>query len=323
MSKSKTMDIGSKMSFGSRPGRGDYSLENVKEEIRPGDQLVKIDIESLEFAPEDWNFYPPLEDEEFEKLINSILEHGLLHPIVVRKIGNRQVILSGHNRVRAYQTIYREILRVQEGGVSPYFSLENDQVNPKDYLQIMAVIKEDIADHEAQEIIIDANYVQRQLSQKLITRSVIEKYKIIREKRKQDDQGLYKDIKTRELVARDFKLSGRHIDRYRRLERLQEDLLDLFYEGAISLELASRLAGLDSEVQKYLAENHLADLARHGNKLLKDLSADMSISDLKERILDLVKPQDQISLNIRLDGQTRKILVEDEKIIKKILEILP
>ena len=321
MSKSKMLDIGSNMSFRNRD-RAEYSMENIKEMVKPGDKVVKIDIEKLEFAPQEWNFYPPLDEEEFEKLINSILEHGLLHPIVVRKDHDKHIILSGHNRVRAYKTIGEEIRRLQRGEGGSYFTLENQDIISSEYEQIMAVIKEDITDYEAQEIIIDANYVQRQLSQKLVTRSVIEKYKIIQEKRKVDSDGAYKSIKTREIVARDFNLSGRHIDRYKRLERLHEEILQLFYEGKISLELASKIAGLDGGLQKHLVEYYLKDLPKCSAKMAGQIKQELTVKDLDELFQEQALPQNQITLKIRQQGKTSKIVIDDEETMERILSIL-
>lgn len=320
MSKSKMMDVGSNMSFSNR-SRNTYSMETMKEPISPSDKIVKIDIANLKFAPDEWNFYPPLEDEDFGKLVLSVLEHGLLHPIVVRKQESDYIILSGHNRVRAYKTILSEITRIKNGERGIYFT-QDTELNEKDFEQIMAVIKEDISDDEAREIIIDANYVQRQLSQKLITKSVIEKYKLVQEKRKSTKDAAYKNQKTRELVAAEFNLSGRHIDRYRRLEHLQEELISLFYEGRISLELASKLATLNTNVQAHIINNYLQDLPRHASKIVKQLKSSMDIKTINEIFHQVLPAENQITLNIRLAGKQSKIVIDDEKIIDKILKII-
>lgn len=320
MSKTKMMDIGSNMSFSNR-SRNTYSMEALKDPLQASEQIVKIDLASLTIAPEDWNFYPPLEEEDFGKLVLSILEHGLLHPIVVRKQGEHHIILSGHNRVRAYQTIGQEILRIKNGEKGIYFTGENE-LNEKDYEQIMAVIKEDITDDEAREIIIDANYVQRQLSPKLMTRSVIEKYKLVQEKRKNSRDKRYKNLKTRELVAEEFKLSGRHIDRYRKLENLQAELLELFYEGKISLELASKLATLDPKVQDHIAFNYLEDLPKYGSKIARQVKSTMDIQTINEIFHEMLPAENQITLSIRQGGKQSKIVIDDEKVIEKILKLL-
>lgn len=317
MSKNKVMDIGSKMSFNNR-SRSSYSMENLKEPISQEDKIVKIEIAQLEQAPDEWNFYPALSDEEFEKLVLSILEHGLLHPVVVRRADDRNIILSGHNRVRAYQAIVKDMEALARGEEGRYILAPNDELKISDYLQIMCVVKEDISDDEAREIIIDANYVQRQLGPRLITRSVIEKYRIIQDKRKVVADDRYKSLKTREIVARDFKLSGRHIDRYRRLENLDEHLLELFYQGKISLDLASKLAGLKPRVQEHLVENYLPLLSKYPAKVVQEIKSGLSMKDLDLIFENNILPTDRIRVSITENGKTRHILVDDALLIDQI-----
>ena len=179
-----------------------------------------------------------------------------------------------------------------------------------------------ITDDEAREIIIDANYVQRQLSPKLMTRSVIEKYKLVQEKRKNSRDKRYKNLKTRELVAEEFKLSGRHIDRYRKLENLQAELLELFYEGKISLELASKLATLDPKVQDHIVFNYLEDLPKYGSKIARQVKSTMDIQTINEIFHEMLPAENQITLSIRQGGKQSKIVIDDEKVIEKILKLL-
>lgn len=327
MSKTKMMDIGSNMSFNNKK-RSTYSMENLKEPIVSDDKMVKIDLMELSYAPEEWNFYPMLVEEEFEKLVYSILEHGLLHPIVVRKTQDENIILSGHNRVRAYREIQADIQRVQNGEEGRFLK-DLDTIEPKDYDQIMAVIKENISDDDAREIIIDANYVQRQLNPKLITRSIIEKYKIIQDRRKAGNEDFdpayqqkYKEKKTREIVAQDFKLSGRHIDRYKRLEKLNEELLELFYEGKISLELASKLAGLKPRAQEHVAQNYLSLLSKYPSRIALELKPSLTMKDVDHILGQIGEMEDQIRLSIRENGKSKNLLIQDPKIIEQIMEII-
>lgn len=321
MSKAKVMDIGSKMSFNNK-ARASYSMEHIKEPVSPSDQIVKIDITDLVHAPNEWNFYPALVEEEFEKLVFSILEHGLLHPIVVRKIGDTHVILSGHNRVRAYRAIAEDIRLLEDHQTGKYIEEIREGLKGSDYDQIMAVIKEDISDDEAREIIIDANYVQRQLNPRLITLSVIEKYRIIQDKRKFSDDAQYRAQKTREIVARDFKLSGRHIDRYKRLEKLDSRILELFYQGKISLEFASKMAGLKPEVQEHIAEEYLFLLPKYPSKIASELKPSLTIKEIRRIFKHRVLPQNQMKIQIIENGKSVHFIVEDEERIRMIRKML-
>ena len=336
MSKAKKMmDIGSKMSFGNisadrrAPGgadsetRGSYSLSSLKDAEEKPEQIVRIDISYLEMAPDEWNFYPKLEGEEFLKLVKSIYEHGLLHPVVIRKQGERHVILSGHNRVRAFMHIKNELEEIRNGRNSGLLEMRDDSaIDPSEYDQIMAVIKEDITDDEAREIIIDANYVQRQLGQKLMTRSIIEKYRIIQQRRKNADDEKYKNIKTREIVAREFKLSGRHIDRYKKIESLDSRMLDEFYEGRLSLELAAKLAGLRPEVQSYISERYLKEVEKYPARTLASLKPSLCKSDIDRIMRDIRYDSDHMKISVREDGRSRSFTVEDPELMEKIKQLL-
>ncbi len=321
MSKGKRIDIGSNMSFNNR-SRASYSLEGQKLPDAEEEKIVRMTISELEKAPEEWNFYPPLSEEDFEKLVLSILEHGLLHPIVVRKQEERSIILSGHNRVRAYEAILSDLALLEEGYSGQYIKEKNDHLRMADFQQIMAVLREDISDEEAREIIIDANYVQRQLNPRLVTRSVIEKYRIIQQKRKSGELQEHKNKKTRELVARELQLSGRHIDRYRRLEKLEHELVELFYQGRISLELASALAGLKPRVQQHIAENYRALLVKHPGRVAAELKPSLSMKEIDAIFDELALPKNEVRLVVVENGRTKNILLEDEKLIVRIKQLV-
>lgn len=319
MSKSKKMmDIGSNMSFKNIPsGKGinsqekkstRYSLSEHKSIEEQPDQIVKIEIKDLESAPEDWNFYPILDGEEFANLVKSIYEHGLLHPIVIRKIADKHIVLSGHNRVRAYKQIKKELDEIGQSS--------------SDYDQIMAVIKSDISDDEAREIIIDANYVQRQLNQKLMTKSIIEKYKIIQQRRKLSNDDSYKNIKTREIVASEFKLSGRHIDRYKKLENLYSELVEMFYQGKISLELAAKLSSLKPEVQKYIFQKYPKHIVKYPARTSENLKPSLFKTDIDRIMEEIAEETDMIRLTIKEDGKSRIITVIDPDTIEQIKQLL-
>lgn len=327
------MDIGSKMSFKNiaadktpenRTRKSSaYSLSKLKETPAQADQIVKIDIADLESAPEAWNFYPTLEGEEFAKLVKSIYEHGLLHPVVISKKGERHIILSGHNRVRAYKHIKSELEAIENGSDGNLLQMIGDEkLSSRDYDQIMAVIKEDITDDEAREIIIDANYVQRQLGQKLLTRSIIEKYKIIQERRKNTDNQSYRNIKTREIVAQEFKLSGRHIDRYKKLEKLNQAILEEFYKGKLSLELASKLASLKPGVQDHISRKYLKTVIKYPARTLENLKPSLTQLDMDAVMKNITKENDQLKISIKQDGKMKNYTFTDSELMEKIKELL-
>lgn len=316
MSKNKR-DIGSKMSFNNL-NRENYSLKDQKLEEKEPEKIVKMDIELLEMAPGEWNFYPPLSEEEFERLVYSILENGLLHPIVVRRVEDKHIILSGHNRVRAFNEIAKNYEKKIKGLETKYSLPEH--LNKADFLQIMCLLKEDISDEDAREIIIDANYIQRKLSPKLLTKSVIEKYKIVQNRRNLSEE--YKSQKTRDIVAQEFKLSGRHIDRYKKLDKLNKDILELFYDGKISLDLASKIALLKDNVQNKIANEYINQLSKYPSKIANVLKSSLTGKDIDRIFKEEILPKDKLTISIVTGGKTKNIEIKDEKLKKKILELI-
>lgn len=113
-------------------------------------EYTTLSISVLDEAPREWNFFPKLEPTKFLQLKMSIMNNGILDPIIVWEQENgRYMILSGHNRVRANQEIIAE-----------YADVENLS---RDYEHVPVIIygKDEIDEYKAKEIIIDTNYIQR------------------------------------------------------------------------------------------------------------------------------------------------------------------
>ena len=131
-------------------------------------RLEEGPLDKLSPAPADWNFYAPLPDDKLLELIESIRANDLLHPIVVwKQPDGALVILSGHNRVRAYTALL-------------------EKTGEDKYRRIPATVLTDITADEAHEIVVDSNYVQRVLTPSEKARSISQKYALAgRKKRRQ------------------------------------------------------------------------------------------------------------------------------------------
>jgi ParB family chromosome partitioning protein len=67
-----------------------------------------IETEKLKDAPKEWNRFKPLTYDKFQSLKDTIEEEGLMHPIYVWKHKDDYIIISGHNRRRAYEELYEK-----------------------------------------------------------------------------------------------------------------------------------------------------------------------------------------------------------------------
>lgn len=203
-------------------------------------RLEEVPLDKLSPAPADWNFYAPLPDDKLLELIESIRANDLLHPIVVwKQPDGALVILSGHNRVRAYTALL-------------------EKTGEDKYRRIPATVLADITADEAHEIVVDSNYVQRVLTPSEKARSISQKYALAGRKRRSRN-GVRKS--KYEQIGEEYNLSARQIARYVRLGSLDGSLLKLLDGGKLPLTTALRLVDFPAESQKYLAAHHADELA--------------------------------------------------------------
>ena len=203
-------------------------------------RLEEVPLDKLSPAPADWNFYAPLPDDKLLELIESIRANDLLHPIVVwKQPDGALMILSGHNRVRAYSALL-------------------EKTGEDKYRRIPATVLTDITADEAHEIVVDSNYVQRVLTPSEKARSISQKYALAGRK-KRSRNGVRKS--KYEQIGEEYNLSARQIARYVRLGSLDGSLLKLLDGGKLPLTTALRLVDFPAESQKYLAARHADELA--------------------------------------------------------------
>lgn len=234
------------------PAVGAVSLPSLMADLPGTRRLEEVPLDKLSPAPADWNFYAPLPDDKLLELIESIRANDLLHPIVVwKQPDGALMILSGHNRVRAYTALL-------------------EKTGEDKYRRIPATVLTDITADEAHEIVVDSNYVQRVLTPSEKARSISQKYALAGRK-KRSKNGTRKS--RYEQIGEEYNLSSSQIARYVRLSNLDESLLKLLDSGKLQLTTALRLVDFPAESQKYLAAHHADELT--SPKMAK-LTADMS-----------------------------------------------
>lgn len=243
-----------------------------------------LPLDKLTPSPREWNFYSPLPDGKFIELIESIQRSGLLHPIVVwRKPDGECMVLSGHNRLRAYQALY-------------------ENTGDARYSSIPATVLEGLTPDQAREIVIDSNWVQRNLTPSEKARSIYQKYMIAGRKARSANGTRESNY---DVIAKAYNLSGRQIARYVRLGGLDEGLQRLVDEGKLSLSFAIALADFSPEMQRYLAEHHADDLKKKQAQLLRP---EMTAEQI-DAVLAGKRPEVRVSYSIPadLEKQFRKM----------------
>lgn len=255
-------------------------------------EIQEVETSKLVQAPEEWNFYKPLSDSKTLELVDSILNNGLLQPIVVWEQEDQNLmILAGHNRVRVFNILYE--------------STQNEE-----YLKIPSLIKKqyEITEKQAREIIIDTNWVTRQLSPIEKSKSISVKYAILQNDKSYGEHG---KGKVRDRIAEDFKITGRQVESYRNLEKLIPELKVLLEQGKINFTPASKLTSYPSDIQEWIFKNYADKIE---NKFTKFLKSGMSKDEIKKVFLELDSRNVNVNVSVNVP---RKIENRYKKLSKK------
>ncbi len=89
-----------------RLGRGLDYLISGQSRSAATDEVVQLEVK--EVSPNPFQPRRVFSDEQLEELSNSILEHGVLQPVVVRRTSGGFELIAGERRVRACQRVGRE-----------------------------------------------------------------------------------------------------------------------------------------------------------------------------------------------------------------------
>ena len=176
--------------------------------------------------------YQVKDDEDMEKLVESIKEQGILDPAIVRyRDEGGYEIISGHRRHHA---------AIRAG------------------LRDMPVIIRDIDDDAATLAMVDANLHR----EKLLPSEKAFAYKMKMEalKRKagrpsnENGRQIVANLKSADIMGQEMGESGRQIQRYIRLTELLPDLLHMVDEKQIKTSAGVDISYMDKEMQQVLLD---------------------------------------------------------------------
>ena len=169
------------------------------------------------------------DDEEMERLMESIREYGVLNPIIVRFRDGYYEIVSGHRRFEACRRLKK---------------------------QDIPVIVRDLSDDEAILTMVDSNLHREKLlpSEKAFAYKM--KLDVLKKQGKRTDltsAQLAPKLRSDEVVAEEAGESRATIQRFVRLTNLIKPLLDMVDTGKIALTPAEKLSYLKKDEQETLA----------------------------------------------------------------------
>lgn len=209
----------------------------MSEEDRANDKLEKVMILPMEELFDFKNHPFKIQDnEEMDSLVESVIENGILVPLIVRirKEGGYEIV-SGHRRRHAAQiALARNYTR---------------------FSKIPCIVK-DLTDDEAVILMVDSN-IQRE---KILPSEKAFAYKMKLEAMVHQGKSLTsvpvgqksQNKFSRDILAEQVGESSTNIQRYIRLTNLIKELLDLVDEGRIALRPAVELSYLSNASQVVL-----------------------------------------------------------------------
>ena len=203
-----------------------------------GVQMVAVDkIEPFHEHP-----FKLYQDERLDDMVDSVKEHGILTPVIVRKVGSRYEMLAGHNRQNAAR-----IAGIKE---------------------IPAIVKEDLTDEEAWVYVVETNVMQRSFNDLSVTERIAvlatrydkvcgtkKREEIMEELHRLNGDGghhVHQQAKSRELIGQEYGMTGRNIARYVRCNQLIPAFKDMLDDDSLTMVVGVELSFLSPEEQKLL-----------------------------------------------------------------------
>jgi ParB family chromosome partitioning protein len=158
-----------------------------------------------------------LDDEKMQETVESVIQHGVIQPGIVRPCADGYEVVAGHRRWRACELAGKPD---------------------------MPVIIRDLDDDAATVLMVDTNIQRENLLPSEKARAYKMKYEALKH------QGSKGDKHTADVVGEKAGDSGRTVQRYIRLASLIDGLLELVDEGNIKMVAGERLSYLKVEEQE-------------------------------------------------------------------------
>lgn len=270
--------------------------DNISKES--GKDVSLIDINKLDPAPNEWNFFPPVGDNKMIEMIGSIIENGLFNPIIVwEKDDNRYMILSGHNRVQAYKNI---ISVLSEKDIDKAMSFE----------KIPSIIykKDEIDESKAKEIIIDTNYIQREDITKILPTIVKERMEIVRNR-----EGFKGNVS--KVVAKELNLSTTKVVEDNSIAtKIIDDFRNLYFDYKITRTSVLKLTPFSKEMQQWIYDTYKDEIT---SKMLMTLKKDDSKEDISDKFKAVLDGPDTLTMRMEVPIELRD---EVESLVNEFLK---
>ena len=184
------------------------------------------------------------EGERLEDMIDSVRTHGVLTPVIVRKVKDRYEMLAGHNRTNAAKL----------AGLTT----------------VPAIVKEDISDEDAYVYVVETNLMQRSFSDFLPSEKAVilkTRYETMKCQGKRNDilreiaalqsgestsGQIVQKLDSRDAFGQEYNLNGRNVARIMRINYLIPSLKQLVDTDQIPMSAAITLSFLPESAQGWI-----------------------------------------------------------------------
>ena len=253
--------------------------------------LQSLPVDSIKpFHDHPFHLY---QGERLDDMVESIREHGVLNPVIVRKIGNGYEMLSGHNRQNAAKI----------AGLT----------------EIPAIVKDGLSDEEAYVYVIETNVIQRSFtdlapSEKAAVLSA--RYeKVISQGRRNDilqeieeigtcGHGVHKS-RSRDGIGEEYGMTGRNIARYMRVDKLIRPFKDRLDAGELTLTAAVELSYLPEDEQNIVAEKDAA-INEKAAKSIRAAAGELTEDKLEEILHPFRESAPARAVSVRIPVEAEK-----------------
>lgn len=237
------------------------------------------------------------EGDEFLQLVESIREHGVFYPILVRPLDNKYEIISGHCRVEASR-------------ICGFTEIPAKIVPMDDFMAAVIMTHTNIygRDH-------------------ILISEKAKAYRLCLDEEKKAGHNRT-DTAATIGVGKDSK---RQVQRFVRLSYLNDELLGMIDSGKLAVQIGTELAFLDAESQdalySYIKEyHHIPDLEQA--KLLRSVNSGENTSLSLERVISLLAVPKRVKTASNVSFKTKDLALyfdegtEPEKMKDVVLLLL-
>ena len=284
----------------------------VKDIPVPVNGIVFIPVEEIHpFHDHPFRLY---EGDRLEDMVQSIREHGVLNPVIVRKTARGYEMLAGHNRTNAAKI----------AGLT----------------EVPAIVKTDLPDEDAYVYVLETKLLQRSFAELLPSEKaavLVARYEKISSQGKRNDirqeiealeetcgHDVHKSQKSRDGLGEEYGMTGRNIARYMRLDRLIPEFKDAVDKGTLAMVAAVDLSYVNVKMQKLIQQ-----VAEAEGKKLKPKQAEelrkMGKEITKEAIECVLAGKEQkkpqgVSVKLPLELYERYLGQMDAGAVQEIME---